>query len=98
MGDEAIITADELTSVEFGTTRISDGYDIEQVDEFVKQARRALLVPADGPQEMTAADVSDVRFRTSLMRESYNLDEVDAVLDRVEAELARRAALQSAPD
>jgi DivIVA domain-containing protein len=90
----------------FSTTRLRPGYDIDEVDDFLRAIRDTFL----GIREpsLTPEEIRKKRFSTTRLRPGYDEEEVDAFLDEAEARLAaqvsaRREALpaepeQSAPD
>lgn len=61
-------------------------YDVQQVEEFIEDARRAYDAPAHHPRTMTAMQIRQVSF--SLKRGGYDAAEVDAGLERLEEEFA----------
>lgn len=63
------------------------GYDVEQVDEFLKLARRAYDGDADAPS-LTAADIRHVAF--SMAKGGYSTTHVDAALERLEDAFSAR--------
>ena len=71
----------------FSTVRMREGYDIDEVDEFLDQARAAL---AADPPLMTPLDVETRRFHPVRLRTGYDMGEVDAYLDRLTEELRGR--------
>lgn len=62
----------------FTIVRFKEGYDMGEVDDFLRRAERGGL---------TAADVRDVVFSTTRFRRAYDVDEVDDYLDRLAARL-----------
>jgi DivIVA domain-containing protein len=69
------------------TGRLAKGYDVEQVESFLKRARVAYEDNGRGPA-MTSWHVRTVGF--DLVRGGYDVDAVDAALDRIEDAFARR--------
>lgn len=69
--------------------RWSNGYDIDQVDEFFARARAAYEAEADDASTMTSEDVRSAAF--DLVRGGYDPGHVDAALDRLEAAFVQRA-------
>ena len=68
-------------------SRMSKGYDIEQVEAFLARARAAYEDTGRGPT-MTSWHVRTVGF--DLVRGGYDVEAVDAALDRIEDAFARR--------
>jgi len=71
----------------FSTVRFREGYDIEEVDEFVRQAGAALEFD---PPLMSPDQVENQRFAPRRVRQAYDVGEVDAYLERLADELRRR--------
>jgi DivIVA domain-containing protein len=94
----SLLTARDIEHVRFRTVRFIQGYDRDQVDEFLGKVALALDDPEDGPQRMRAVDVLGARFslRGTRMREGYDIDEVTSFLDRVQLEFERREGLGTA--
>jgi DivIVA domain-containing protein len=76
--------------------RLTQGYDVRQVDAFFARARRAYAALAPGagpggppgPDALRSADVRTAAF--DLVRGGYEVGPVDAALDRLEDALADR--------
>lgn len=68
-------------------SRVSKGYDIEQVEDFLARARAAYEDTNRGPA-MTSWHIRTVGF--DLVRSGYDVEAVDAALDRIEDAFARR--------
>lgn len=66
--------------VRFTATRFGEGYDMQEVDDFLDRCDRAL---ATGDGSVTAQSVRDMRFTPARFREAYRMDEVDDFLDAV---------------
>lgn len=64
--------------VRFETTRFGEGYDQQEVDEFLDLCERALAT-RDG--SVTARSVVHHRFTTTRFREAYDMNQVDVFLD-----------------
>jgi len=91
----SLLTAGDIRNVQFRTVRFTEGYDEDQVDDFLDQVALALAEPADGPQRLTSAEVKRIDFKATRLREGYDMDEVDSFLDRVELEFERREGLRA---
>lgn len=66
-----MIRSPEIT---FSTTRFKEGYDIAEVDKFLRRIEAG---------EASAEDIRTVTFSTVRFRSGYDTDEVDDYLDRV---------------
>ncbi|CAN7302370.1 DivIVA domain-containing protein [Microbacterium sp. LjRoot45] len=64
----------------------AEGYDIDQVDEFLAAARRAF--ETDDPTELSSVDVRRTAFR--LVKRGYQIAAVDAAMGRIEDAFAAR--------
>jgi|GEM_PF-5090552 len=78
------ISAAELIAAALPTTRIREGYAVDEVEQFRTLAVRALEQREQGYLPMVSADqVLDVRFRATSFERGYDQRAVDALLDRV---------------
>jgi len=89
-----MITADEVLAARFRSTKFTEGYDQDEVDDFLDRVVATLRareggVPADRP--VTLGDLEAPAFTTTKFREGYAQDDVHALLARV------RDALGGAP-
>lgn len=85
-----MLTADDVISARFATTRFGPGYDMDAVDDFLDRVARTLRAYAehDGDGiELLAADIPAQRFSVTTFREGYAQLEVDDFLDRAETAL-----------
>jgi DivIVA domain-containing protein len=83
-----MITAEDVRSRKFSTTKFREGYDIEEVDGYLDEIGQTLTsleggaAPATpglvGPEDVLAKVFDTVKFR-----EGYAIDEVDDLLDVV---------------
>lgn len=73
--------------VTFHRVRWQEGYDVREVDAFVRRALDELRSPGT---TMRAGDVRAARFRPVRLREGYEMREVDDYLDALEQTLAVR--------
>jgi DivIVA domain-containing protein len=83
-------TADEVLSVKFQSTKFTEGYDQDEVDDFLDRVVATLRAreggaPADRP--VTVADLDERSFTTTKFREGYAQGDVDDLLDRLRTEL-----------
>jgi DivIVA domain-containing protein len=88
-----LMTARDIHNVQFKTVRFAEGYDEDQVDDFLDTVALALADPAGGPQRLTSAEVKRIDFKVTRLKEGYDMDEVDSFLDRIELEFQRREGL-----
>jgi DivIVA domain-containing protein len=73
----------------FTRTRNSKlGYNVDQVDEFLQQARRAYDADRNQVALLTAADIRHTAF--AMQKGGYATDQVDAALERLEDAFALR--------
>lgn len=66
--------------IRFTTTRFGEGYDMQEVDDFLDRCDRAL---ATGDGSVTAQSVREMAFSPTRFQEAYRMDEVDDFLDSV---------------
>jgi DivIVA domain-containing protein len=88
--DVAMITADEVLAAKFQSTKFTEGYDQDEVDDFLDRVVTTLRARETGVQEagvVTVADLDARSFTTTKFREGYSQGEVDALLDRVRLQL-----------
>lgn len=81
--------------VTFHRVRWQEGYDVREVDAFVRRALDDLRAPGTA---MRATDVRAVRFRPVRLREGYEMREVDDYLDALEQTLALRHPQPEEPE
>lgn len=97
-----MIRADDVVHASFAQTQFADGYDEQQVDEFLDRVVGALRhheAGAAGPAGLTAADVHAVRFASVRARRGYSLTDVDELLAQVVQTLAEyEGVTPPAPD
>ena len=70
---------ERIKTVTFSTTRLSSGYDEEEVDVFLDQLAAAL--GRDG--QVDRPELRDVQFSTTWMRPGYVIADVDAFMEEV---------------
>ncbi|MEO7005579.1 MAG: DivIVA domain-containing protein [Terrimesophilobacter sp.] len=75
------------------TRRSRRGYDVEQVEEFLEDARRAYATPPGEPVGVSAESIRHTAF--SLRRGGYSANHVDAALERLEDAFATREREQA---
>ena len=64
------------------------GYDIDQVEDFLEEARRAYTVEPGGPSVLNADSIRTMAFR--MQKGGYSTSHVDAALERLEDAFAAR--------
>ena len=96
------LTPADVSSKRFKTTKYRPGYNIEDVEAFLRRIEDQLrllidehecLWRGDTPplaRHLSPADLRSVVFRAGPFRPGYDEGEVDAFLDEAEAEIARR--------
>lgn len=81
-----MLSADDVLNAKFQATKFREGYDQDEVDDFLDLVVSTLRAREGGPatpRPLTAQDVAGQRFQATKFREGYDQDEVDAFLDRV---------------
>src|SRR4051794_13610968 len=73
-----------VRNVRFAPSRLSEGYDESQVDEFLDRMLVALR-----ERRAMAGDARSARFATTRLRRGYDQSEVDAFLDHLASEIER---------
>ena len=80
-----MITADEVLAAKFQSTKFTEGYDQDEVDDFLDRVVATLRAreggaPADRP--VTLGDLEAPAFTTTKFREGYAQDDVHAAYAR----------------
>ncbi len=77
--------AAEVSNARFQRTRWREGYDQDQVDDFLDRVHATLAgYEAGRPVDpLTPEDVTAVRFQPTMFREGYRQDQVDDFIDLV---------------
>ena len=98
----APLTSDDVLNVKFQVSSFKEGYNQDEVDEFLDEVTTTLQgleeLLGTGPGTttgshqrteilLTSQDVRNIRFKTSKFREGYEQPAVDAFLDAVVATL-----------
>jgi DivIVA domain-containing protein len=83
------LSADDVHQVRFARARYREGYDQDEVDDFLDRVERQLR-GRDEVRPLTPEDVIEQRFAATRFRGGYDEDEVDDFLDRIVTELRRR--------
>lgn len=86
------LTPQDIRDQRFPTTRLTTGYDEQEVDDFLDGAEAALEALLGGRPDrapITSRDVEQVRFATTRARPGYDPARVDHFLDVLAEELRR---------
>ncbi|QKW32369.1 DivIVA domain-containing protein [Nocardiopsis flavescens] len=86
------MTPEHVRDQQFATTRLTTGYNEQEVDEFLDRAEFTLEVLQQGRPEratLSAKDVERVQFSTTRARPGYDPAQVDRFLDVLAEELRR---------
>ena len=76
--------ASEIAGAKFTPTKWREGYEQDEVDEFLVEVGNSLSTWEHGiPGRLTAADVVTKRFQPTKFRAGYDQDQVDDYLDEV---------------
>ncbi len=75
-------------STTFPRARNKPGYDVDQVEDFLEEARRAYTADPRQPGVLGADAIRRIAF--SMQRGGYSTDHVDAALERLEDAFAAR--------
>lgn len=69
-----------MTQPRFRPVRFGEGYDMQEVDDFIDRIEHALHT---GDGSVTADQILQQRFTQTRFSEGYAMDDVDRYLDRV---------------
>ncbi|MEE2039429.1 DivIVA domain-containing protein [Nocardiopsis sp. CT-R113] len=86
------MTPEDIRDQEFATTRLTTGYNEQEVDDFLDRAEFTLDVLQHGRPDratLTAAEVERIQFATTRARPGYDPAQVDRFLDVLAEELRR---------
>ncbi|GEM_PF-6433993 len=76
--------ADDIDAIRFSPVRLTQGYDMDEVDGFLAKVRDAASGPDAGDRAGAMLPrVRSVRFTPVRVTEGYDMDEVDRFLDTV---------------
>ncbi len=86
------MNSSELDSVVITPTKFREGYDPQEVDDFLARVRATFVAHENGTStvgssSLLAVDVVNQRFQPTKFRAGYDQDEIDDLLDRVVAAL-----------
>ncbi|WP_047872024.1 DivIVA domain-containing protein [Nocardiopsis sp. RV163] len=86
------MTPKDVREKQFATTRLTTGYNEQEVDDFLDRAEFTLDVLQQGRPDratLTAAEVERIQFSTTRARPGYDPAQVDHFLDVLAEELRR---------
>lgn len=86
------MTPTDVREKRFATTRLTTGYNEQEVDDFLDRAEFTLEVLWQGRPDratLTAAEVERIQFATTRARPGYDPAQVDHFLDELAEELRR---------
>ncbi|MFD6948850.1 cell division protein DivIVA [Nocardiopsis sp. TSRI0078] len=84
------MTPEDVRRQQFATTRLTTGYNEQEVDDFLDRAEYTLAMLQQGRPDqvsLTAAEVERVQFATTRARPGYDPAQVDRFLDVLAEEL-----------
>jgi len=94
-----VLTPEDVEAVRFKATKFRDGYDQDEVDDFLDRVVAGLRARLAGePGALTPADLDGARFKATKFREGYDMADVDEFLDRVRADLGASSAPRTTAD
>ncbi len=86
------MSAEAVRNKQFTITRLTTGYNEDEVDDFLDHAEFTLTMLTGGRPDratLTARDVERVQFATTRARPGYDPEQVDLFLDALAEELRR---------
>jgi DivIVA domain-containing protein len=86
-----MLTAADVLDAKFAGTKLRQGYDQDEVDDFLDRVAETLTARETREptrNALTAAEVEGVRFRATRWREGYDQQQVDEFLGKVRETLA----------
>ncbi|WP_150240488.1 DivIVA domain-containing protein [Nocardiopsis quinghaiensis] len=84
------MTPEDIREQQFATTRLTTGYNEQEVDDFLDRAEFTLAMLQQGRPDratLTAAEVERVQFATTRARPGYDPAQVDRFLDVLAEEM-----------
>jgi DivIVA domain-containing protein len=79
-----------VENTRFQATKFREGYDQDEVDDFLDRVVATLRGDGVDPVRLRADEVRTIRFQATKFRDGYDQDEVDRFLDDIVLELRRR--------
>jgi len=95
-----MLTAAEVLKAKFAATKFREGYDQDEVDDFLDRVAVTLRARESGtvlPDALTVADVEARRFTTTKFREGYDGAAVDDFLAEVARTLGEPPPVVASP-
>ena len=95
-----MLTAAEVLNAKFAATKFREGYDQDEVDDFLDRVVTTLRARESGTavaEAVTVADLAVRRFTTTKFREGYDMEDVDRLLDQVQQTLGAPAPTVVSP-
>ncbi|MBO0922517.1 DivIVA domain-containing protein [Cellulomonas sp. zg-ZUI222] len=95
-----MLTADDVQQARLPLTKLTEGYDKDEVDDLLAKVVATLRAVESGTaidDPVTADGVLQARFQATKFREGYAQDAVDDLLDRVMTTLRERPAVPVPP-
>ncbi|GAA3220919.1 DivIVA domain-containing protein [Oerskovia jenensis] len=87
-----MLTAQQVLNTTFSATKFREGYDVEQVDDYLDRVTATLTAYEAGDRPgtglLTSAEARSVRFSATKWREGYDVTEVDDLIDGIVGTLA----------
>ena len=80
----SVLSAKDVQEQQFATTRLTTGYNEQEVDEFLDRAEATLAALQQGRPNratLTSTEVERVQFATTRARPGYDPEQVDRFLD-----------------
>ncbi len=94
------VTPETIDAARFTTVRLREGYDMQEVDEFLDIAKRNLQLRYEAQDRLHAGGsfrsldvgllskhIENVEFTTVRLREGYDMQEVDEFLDALDEQI-----------
>lgn len=82
-----MLTAQQVLNTKFSATKFREGYDVEQVDDYLDRVMATLTAYEAGDRPgrglLTAAEAQGARFSATKWREGYDVTEVDDLIDSI---------------
>ncbi|KGM12499.1 DivIVA domain-containing protein [Cellulomonas bogoriensis] len=92
------VSAADVRAVRFQATKFREGYEQQEVDDFLDRLQAAFTtLEAGGVPDLTADEILNTTFAATKYREGYDQDEVDDFLDRAMVALGGGAGRKAAP-
>ena len=89
-----VLTSVDVLNQKFAPTKFREGYDQDEVDDFLDRVAETLKERegvGQARKPVTAQQIEGIRFQSTKWREGYDQQEVDHFLDRVRVQLTAAA-------